>query len=312
MCAPPLACNAMGFCEPCEEANCEGAPCFQDNGCGGTCGCPEGETCDMQTGTCSDPDCVPDCEGKDCGPDGCGGMCGICEDGFACEDTTCVPATPCTEVADCGPMQGCDPFLQECVDGCEDSSDCPDGYCVTQDETEGIGACVPACMPKNGGCDAGSCIPLDFIGLAGLCFPAGDGAEGESCGSNPIHTDCQGGMACAFDGPGGESVCRHLCDFWGDGPAMCPAGQYCSFLGLCTENLLTVDPADIGGTCVTPDALCGEADGKLLGVCEANDACTRLCRRDIDECEVEGEDCIQSAASAFNNALGACCQLVCD
>jgi hypothetical protein len=35
-------------------------------------------------------DCVPDCDGKECGEDGCGGFCGACGDGEGCSNYTCV------------------------------------------------------------------------------------------------------------------------------------------------------------------------------------------------------------------------------
>jgi len=35
--------------------------------------------------------CVPDCTGKECGPDGCGGSCGICEPWYVCQNGACIP-----------------------------------------------------------------------------------------------------------------------------------------------------------------------------------------------------------------------------
>jgi len=37
-----------------------------------------------------DPNCVPSCEGMECGDDGCGGQCGQCDDGFKCRQGQCV------------------------------------------------------------------------------------------------------------------------------------------------------------------------------------------------------------------------------
>lgn len=34
-------------------------------------------------------ECIPDCDGKDCGDDGCGGTCGTCDDNLQCVDGVC-------------------------------------------------------------------------------------------------------------------------------------------------------------------------------------------------------------------------------
>ena len=53
-----------------------------DEECGTPCACDVGSTC-------TDSVCVPDCEGKKCGPDGCDGTCGTCDDGNPCTDDSC-------------------------------------------------------------------------------------------------------------------------------------------------------------------------------------------------------------------------------
>ncbi|MDP6945405.1 MAG: MopE-related protein, partial [Myxococcota bacterium] len=42
-------------------------------------------------GLVDDGICVPDCDGRECGPDGCGGLCGSCPDGI------CQPGGVCEE-----------------------------------------------------------------------------------------------------------------------------------------------------------------------------------------------------------------------
>jgi len=60
--------------------------------------------------------CIPDCDGKQCGPDGCGGVCGMCAEGFLCEDFVCKPdAAPAPET--CGE-------IQLCIDQCGDDESC--------------------------------------------------------------------------------------------------------------------------------------------------------------------------------------------
>ena len=63
---------------------CDGKDCG-DDGCGGSCGdCSCGESCESGQ-------CVFDaCDGKACGDDGCGGDCGQCEDGYACDGGECI------------------------------------------------------------------------------------------------------------------------------------------------------------------------------------------------------------------------------
>ena len=74
-------CIECGGCGPSCVPNCDGKECGP-NGCNGTCGvCPPGEICTVD-GICEG--CVPDCAGKVCGPDGCGGTCGSCEAGSNC------------------------------------------------------------------------------------------------------------------------------------------------------------------------------------------------------------------------------------
>ncbi len=68
---------------------CEGKDCGPDT-CGGTCGqCGDFEEC--QAGQCI---CLPDCEGKECGDDGCGDSCGSCDPfgGYACISGGCACA----------------------------------------------------------------------------------------------------------------------------------------------------------------------------------------------------------------------------
>jgi hypothetical protein len=54
--------------------------------------CPDGMVCDA--GQCIGI-CVPQCDGKQCGPDGCQGDCGFCAEGTVCQDFFCVPFGDC-------------------------------------------------------------------------------------------------------------------------------------------------------------------------------------------------------------------------
>lgn len=96
LCSP--ACNSNETCVlqtdgtyKCKCApNCPANSCGSD-GCGGTCSCPSGQTCNS-TKTCVA--CAPVCSKGTCGnPDGCGGTCG-CSVGEVCSsNNTCVTDT---------------------------------------------------------------------------------------------------------------------------------------------------------------------------------------------------------------------------
>jgi hypothetical protein len=72
-------------------AACAGQAC--SNTCAGGCGtCATGVACSFD-GKC-EPACVPQCLGKQCGPDLCGGYCGTCPAGSACNaGGQCEPVT---------------------------------------------------------------------------------------------------------------------------------------------------------------------------------------------------------------------------
>ncbi len=83
--------------------NCDGRNCGPD-GCGGSCGdCPPPWTC--PEGRCVGT-CVPDCVGRQCGPDGCGGLCGCCAH----------PDESCGQFGDC--HAGCDSQCSDCCNVC--------------------------------------------------------------------------------------------------------------------------------------------------------------------------------------------------
>jgi len=72
--------------------DCLGKECGPD-GCGTFCGlCPEGKMC-SDAGKCVS--CIPKCAGKSCGPDGCGGSCGMCPVGQSCQSASGVCLNAC-------------------------------------------------------------------------------------------------------------------------------------------------------------------------------------------------------------------------
>jgi hypothetical protein len=141
-------------------------------------------------------DCVPDCSGRQCGPDPlCGKSCGDCPADHACD-----PAGRCVCQPACGQRQcGPDPACGESCGSCPAGHACSDdGRCVCIPDCAGrqcgpdpvcgadCGACPPGvgCTP-DGRCDGSICIP-DCAGRQ--CGP--DPLCGETCGMCSVETVC--------------------------------------------------------------------------------------------------------------------------
>jgi hypothetical protein len=125
--------------EQCQSGMCLNTPagkhCSQP--CSPAIPCPVGWVCDSPgsdapTGWCTLPSaCVPDCAGKQCGPNGCGGECGICVPPAQCLYDRCrQPAgQPCSLPEDC--LDGlCIPYPDGtlCSTPCVTDAICPQGW----------------------------------------------------------------------------------------------------------------------------------------------------------------------------------------
>ena len=232
---PPYCGN--GECEPTETEDscvwdcgclpeCKGKECGPE-GCGGLCGqCPEGIEC--TNGKC----CIPACFGKDCGDDGCGGACGYCPPGKTCEQGFCVEpdCPPQCEGKECGP-DGCGGLCGTCGDEfpCTAESCSDQGLCQT--------ALLPYYCKINGVCyisgEANPANPCE------KCTPVKEGIkemwipvpEGTACG---VAGMCEEGMCCD---PGlncmgkecGDDGCGAVC-------GQCGAGYVCAE-GVCVEGV---------------------------------------------------------------------------
>lgn len=98
-CIPPgiPCCASTDCCSPQAQGGCSDAPtqacvCAFDPFC---CNVEWDQTCaDAVVDACATAcSCVPECDGKACGPDGCGGECGACGDGETCKQSACIDAT---------------------------------------------------------------------------------------------------------------------------------------------------------------------------------------------------------------------------
>ncbi|MBM4371344.1 MAG: hypothetical protein FJ098_06795, partial [Deltaproteobacteria bacterium] len=116
----------------CDGANHEVCICWTGEDEANWC-LPEGEPCQ----------CIPACDGKDCGPDGCGDTCGECREEQVCN-------------LDTGVCEGEDPdqTCAECVTSCEPGGDGIN--CCEEGQQTCNGAKVISCedkYPEDEGCD---------------------------------------------------------------------------------------------------------------------------------------------------------------
>ena len=249
----PLACPAC-------HAACVGKPCGASDGCGGTCGCPDGLQC--QEGQCLY--CTPNCWGKVCGDDGCGAPCGTCDGGSVCwHDACCSPACDGKTCGDdgCGGTCGSCTWPATCQDGQCCTPTCDGVTCGNDD------GCGGTCGCTSGSCVDGTCQDgCGGITYEGCC----DGTTVKWCSSGSISTiECTeegSGASCGWDDEGGYYWC-------GDTEAADPTGTFpreCA--GACTP--------DCTGKSCDQDNGCGHPCGCAAGqTCEAGQcvACTPDC-----------------------------------
>lgn len=239
--------------------------------------CPEGQTC--EAGRCETPNCVPACEGRQCGTDGCGGECGRCEAGAVCgADSVCVAAP-----ASCGDGT-CSPEANENCGVCPaDCGNCCGNAECEPERNENCATCLADCAcaePQR--CDADTrtcqgCSPQCAGRVCGDDTCGGDCGEcaaGEMCTNGQCEAACVpqcAGRACGEDGCGGDcGTCDAdlVCGLNGQcaapparcGDNVCGAGEDC---GNC--------PADCGLCC--GNGMCQRGIGENCATCPADCAC---------------------------------------
>jgi hypothetical protein len=235
--------------------NCQGRECGED-GCGGWCGRPCTYPNECHDGKCT---CIPNCEGKECGQhnDGCGGPCGYVE----CPQSTIgYKCRESTGQCDCIPK--CD--IDHCSDdGCGGSCDsnliCPENYTCNSGSNKC--ECTPNCQGKCGGPDGcgGSCVDNcdSYVGENGL--------SGWTC--DPVTNTCQCKNTCDGVNCNYNIGCRHCGKDTYDPVTQlggCPAGWTCPATG--NEKAKCVNPCDFENAC--KDRNCGPVIG-----CENIESC---------------------------------------
>ncbi|GEM_PF-5055547 len=133
--------------------------------------------------------CIPECEGRECGPDGCGGECGTCWN--PCRPCGQPPGgeeyLPCSENGKC-PMVCC----PNCCDGRQCGSDGCGGVCGVCPQGELCGSdaqCYPeSCVPQ---CDGKECGPDGCGSFCGFCPNGGCSPYGVCPGNYvPMSVQC--------------------------------------------------------------------------------------------------------------------------
>ena len=233
--------------------NCDGRQCGED-GCGGVCGeCAGQDACVVDQCICQ-----PACDGKGCGDDGCGGVCGTCTSDDPCLDPVCD-----AETGLCGtePAAGGTP--------CEDGM-----YCTDNDACDDMGTCIGGLTTDcseldsqcgTGGCDEDndSCIVAQFEVNTTPCNADDDGCT--------LNDECLGGQCVAGAAivcqqppqPCEESVCQ------ADGPDKynCiqgnkPEGSLCIDDLFCTTD----EQCDGDGSCQLSPYYCGLVPSECIDV----------------------------------------------
>jgi hypothetical protein len=124
---------------------------------------------------------VPQCAGKECGPDQCGGACGACAAGCECSAAICVgfcaACTPDCAAQNCGP-DGCGGSCGSCAGGtfCDGGTfTCKSGKCTYPKTFPGTGLKINFLKAGVSG-KAGEAVDVDEN--AATCAPKNDCAEG--------------------------------------------------------------------------------------------------------------------------------------
>ncbi len=241
-------CCGDGVCRPEHGEHC--GTCLAD------CGCADDERCDVGDRVCVEA-CVPDCGGRECGPDGCNGSCGGCDG-----DAVCNGAGECQDLpAACGDAEcGVDEDCSTCPADCGQC--CGDGTCEAA-RGEHCGTCLADC-----GCDDGQRCDVGARACIAGCVPD---CEGAVCGPDGCNGFCPPGCE-------GAQVCDSgACE---DPPAGCGDGE-CN-----GEEHCGTCPADCGNCC--GDGECEAGRGETCGSCPLDCGCA------VDQrCDLAEQTCVE-------------------
>ncbi len=203
--------------------------------------CDFGTDC-MDCGPRDPADCVPSCDGVECGDDGCGGSCGSCAAGSMCGTFGECVVCGCDSIG-CG-MDACG--TMDCG-SCTDPAVCYRSQCRTamcmgrecgNDGAGGVCGTMDGDCPDMQWCVAGSCTSC-ACGTHQCGYDCDDNPCGANDGDCPTGQTCDNvtGMCLAKPDP----ACNNTCFTAGDGE--CDDGRPGSHYSLCE---LGTDCADCG------------------------------------------------------------------
>jgi hypothetical protein len=150
--------------------------------------------------------CIPECQGKECGPDGCQGVCGKCGLEESCNNGQCEPlCKPQCENRVCGDDQ-CGNVCGSCALG----QTCQQGQCVQ--------VCTPECHDKqcgDNGCGGtcGNCAPGMECSAASQCVVKQEGPE-DVVAAEPVESETVIAQGDSDDGCSASRTAASAAPLW--------------------------------------------------------------------------------------------------
>ena len=305
-CSPPgeTKCSCPQDCgSPCGDKKCG------SSGCGWSCG-----SCQASY-TCSNGDCVKDCDsicsGK-CGSyQGC--TCGGCPGGQTCHNSSCCTPKTCNQLGKkCGTWSnGCGGQVN--CPSCNSGYYCGNGLCkkkcgnglcdAGESECNCPGDCGVPCAGKKCGDDGcggscGSCLS-GYSCISGTCSKnCGNGScgVGENCGNCPADCKCAGSKVCYNSACCMQKDCTQLgkeCGSWSDGCGSQISCGTCTGQDECNNGKCKCEPECQGKNCGS------DGCGGSCGTCSGQDKCVN------GKCECLAK-CAGKCSGASNGCGGTC------